>query len=151
MARGSGDTTAPATKPAEPVPRAATPPPSPPQPAVVRVRFTSVPAGATVRVAHNDQALGVTPFVAKLPRNDATTTFEITKDGFTPVTEQLVLSSDGAVSAALTAVTPVAEPPPTAPKLPAKGPTKRPPVPPKQDDKKPPSLDPSGTMDVFGK
>jgi serine/threonine protein kinase len=150
MARGLGDEPAPATKPAEPAARVATPPPppSPPPVTVVKIRFTSVPAGATVRIADSDKPLGVTPFVSTLPRSDATTTFEIAKDGFTPVTEQLVLSGDGAVTAALTALPQVAEPPP--PKLPAKTPPKRAPKAPPKDDKKTPSLDPSGTMDVFG-
>jgi serine/threonine-protein kinase len=150
MARGSGDEPAPVTKPAEPAARVPTPPPPPPQPTVVKIHFTSVPTGATVRIADSDKPLGVTPFVATLPRSDATTEFEITKDGFTPVTEQLALSGDGAVTAALTELPHIAEPPPPPPKIPAKIPAKRVPKAPAKDDKKTPSLDPTGTMDVFG-
>jgi serine/threonine-protein kinase len=151
MLRGSSEEPAPAPKPPEPAPRVATPPPPPPQPTVVKINFTSVPSGATVRIADSDKPLGVTPFVATLPRSDATTTFEVAKDGFTTVTEELALSGDGAVTAALTALPKLTEPPPPpAAKLPAKTPPKRPPAPPK-DDKKTPSLDPTGTMDVFGK
>jgi len=83
--------------------RRADDPPAPPAAAPVithvRVKFTSRPAGATVKL--DGQELGVTPFATTLPRDRGTITVELAKLGYVPTTEELELSGDGTLSVVL--------------------------------------------------
>jgi len=149
----------PASRPAAaPVPAVAqepavAPSPAPPpvaQPSLIKLRFTSSPPGAEVRIVGELEPLGATPFTATFPRAEgATRTFEFRKDGYTEVREEISLDSDGTFAAALSEVPrPVAarpqaprpgnQPKPTSAKRPAKRPAKA-----------PSQLDRGGTMDVF--
>jgi hypothetical protein len=110
-------------------------------PAEVKIRFTSAPPGAAVRVDGTTKVLGTTPFTASLPRaadHPLAVVFE--KTGYDATTEQVALDGDGAVAAALVQ-TPVA----TAP---VKPPHKSHPT--TAVKQKPRPLDRGGTMDVFG-
>jgi hypothetical protein len=125
---------------AAPIPTA--PPPAPKPPASVKIRFTSTPQGATVRLDGSATPLGTTPFTATLPRSDTPASVIVEKPGFAPITEPLELASDGALSASLSAAPapavatkPVEHKPQPVPKHPPA--TQRP-------------LDRGGTMDVFG-
>jgi len=65
----------------------------------VRVKFTSKPAGATVKL--DGRELGVTPFATALRRDRGTITIELAKLGYLPTTEEVDLSDDGTLSVVL--------------------------------------------------
>jgi PEGA domain len=56
----------------------------PPAPAVVTVRITSVPAGASVLDPKTTRIIGETPFRAEVPRSDGQRTFIVRKRGYRP-------------------------------------------------------------------
>jgi eukaryotic-like serine/threonine-protein kinase len=122
-------------------------PPAPAAPAEVRLRFSSTPAGATVRIVGSDKTLGVTPFAITQPRGDTPLTVEFTKPGFQLVTDEIDLRSDGALAAALPALPTVATPDKPRP---TKKPTPVKPARPTPEKPKPAKLDRGGTMDVLG-
>jgi hypothetical protein len=121
------------------------------EPAEIRIKFVSAPPGATVRRVDTGKTLGVTPFTQAFPRSDQTARFEFALPGFAPVAQDLALSADDALAAALTAI----PEPPAAPSSPAPAaaaapePARKPaavrhPAPPTERP-----VDRNGTLDVF--
>src|SRR5262249_14934488 len=100
-------------------------------------------AGAEVRAAGDSRLLGTTPFAIRLPREDRVATFELSKQGYTTVTEELALAGDGSIGAALTAVPAAATPEPPKPPVEHHRPRPKP-------TKPAAAVDRGGTIDVFG-
>jgi serine/threonine protein kinase len=135
----------------QPPPSPSAPPPAPPAspgaekkapvaeaPSVVKLTFSSTPAGAVVRVAGTGDVLGTTPFAIERPRTKGVLAVEVSLAKHQTVAQEIGLDVDGTLAAALPAV--------AAPAVIVKQPpaTKTPPA----TGTKP--LDKGGTMDVFG-
>jgi serine/threonine-protein kinase len=134
--------TAPAPAPAPPV----TPPA---QPSLVSVEIESIPDGASVFLAGETVAAGVTPFRAELPRGDGEQVFRVEADGFKPVERKVTLKRDSQLSVML-----AVDAAPRGDRKPPRRPprTGKPPAPPAGDGKKPggkPALKDGAVMDPF--
>ena len=80
----------------------ATPQPVLPTPAPeVAIQFRSTPSGATVRLTGTNEVLGVTPFAYRFKRESAVRTFQFELAAYMPSTQEVAVSSDGAIAVAL--------------------------------------------------
>jgi len=132
-----------------PAPAGATPiraaaPVEPTAGAEIKIKFVSAPSGAAVHRLDTGELLGTTPFTRSFPRSDVTARFEFALAGFAPAAQDLALSADDAIAAALTPVAPTpaaaAAAAPEPPRRPSPSPARRPP---------PTPVDRNGTLDVF--
>lgn len=110
--------------------------PAPPEKAEIKIRFSSTPDGAEVRIPGAKKPLGVTPFEASFPRVEGAQVFEFRKKGYDMMTGQVALDVDSALTVALSK---------TGHHRP-RGNGNSPSTTPTTD----PSLDRGGTMDVLG-
>ncbi|MEO6775519.1 MAG: serine/threonine-protein kinase [Kofleriaceae bacterium] len=76
----------------------------------VAIQFRSTPSGAAVREKGSEKILGTTPFSYRFKRGDAVRTFEFQRAAYKPSTQDVTVSSDGAIAVALASVW-VAKPP----------------------------------------
>jgi serine/threonine protein kinase len=78
------------------------PPPAPPDD--VAIQFRSTPPGATVRATGTNEVLGVTPFAYHVKRDNEVRSFTFELAAYTSSTQDVAISSDGAIAVVFTPV-----------------------------------------------
>lgn len=83
---------------------APTPPLPPAPPDDVAIQFRSTPSGAAVRVTGTNEVLGVTPFAYHVKRENEVRSFTFDLAAYTTSTQDVAISSDGAIAVVFTPV-----------------------------------------------